>query len=107
MRTTRILIATAIALFLLPRAQAQPTHELETYRAELLAYVSAMQSLPKPALAQVHASETVLADAEARIRQLSAAELGALKAQTDQVPYWREVPESTNGATRPEQAQRA
>jgi hypothetical protein len=102
MKKTNALSAVFLAaLLLIPTMAAadvaaafQPRLEpsSETFRAEMLDYLAGMRQLPATSQAALGTDMSAIDRAEAAVRAMSDAELGALQATMNRSPYWRQVP---------------
>ena len=70
----------------------QQTGDLETFRAELLTYVSSLAALPPQLTSRFGADSGSISRAADSIQAMSTEDLRALKAQMDRVPYWQQLP---------------
>src|SRR3954470_9477122 len=88
-----LLTFVAIGAFAQPAsAPAYQSDALESFRADLLNYVSSLSTLPPQLTSRFGADPAALTRAADSIRAMSPEDLRTIKAQMDRVPYWQQLP---------------
>jgi hypothetical protein len=95
-----LLMTFAFGAFAQTAAEPYVQSDLESFRADLLTYVTSLSKLPPQLTTRFGADSASLERAEASIRAMSPEDLSALKTQMDRVPYWKQMPQILGEAVR-------